>query len=58
MPKDGWTKLAHWLERCIKICKSRQLIYGKKLLDFNKNIEQDTEIIALRNIIINYTESL
>jgi len=58
MPQEGWDKLAIWLKKCVDICLSRQLIFGKKLKDFNKNIENDREIIELKKEVINYSKTL
>ena len=58
MPLDGWNKLAIWLKKCVNICISRQLIFGKKLKDFNRDIEKDGEIIHLKQEIINYSKTL
>lgn len=58
MPKEGWEKLANWLYKCVEICKSRQLIFGKKLKDFNRDIDKDYEIKKLRDNIRIYAKKL
>ena len=58
MSKEGWDKLANWLYQCVEICKSRQLIFGKKLKDFNRDIDKDYEIKKLREKIRIYSKTL
>ena len=45
---EGYDKLTGQLLQCVKICQSRQLIFRKKLADFNKNIENGLEINNLK----------
>ena len=58
MDLDGWDKLAIWLEKCVLICKERQKKYGKKLKDFNIDIEKDENIISLKEEIRIYATNL
>lgn len=58
MDKEGWDKLASWLFECVKICQIRQDKYGKKLKDFNVDIEKDCNIIKLKEEIRAYAYSL
>ena len=54
MDKEGWDKLASWLFECVKICQKRQ----EKLKDFNVDIENDSNIIKLKEEIRDYASSL
>jgi glycine hydroxymethyltransferase len=58
MPEEGWRKLSNWLLKCVNICRDRQVKYGKKLVDFNKDIENDTDIIKIKKEIIDYANTL
>ena len=42
--------------RCIS--QARQLKYGKKLVDFKKDIDSDEDIIKLRKEVEEYAETL
>lgn len=58
MDKEGWNKLASWLFTCVKICQNRQETYGKKLKDFNIDIENDSNILKLKEEVRIYATSL
>ena len=58
MGRDGWVKLADWLYGCVVICQRRQAQLGKRLVDFNKEIEQDPDIVALSKAVVEYSRSL
>ena len=58
MDKEGWNKLALWLKECVNICIDRQDKYGKKLVDFNVDIENDSNILKLKEEIKIYASSL
>jgi len=58
MPKEGWDKLCLWLKKCVEISRSRQLIFGKKIKDFLRDIDKDREIIKLKQEIIDYSKRL
>lgn len=53
-----WSLLAGWLYKCVGICQARQLKYGKKLVDFKKDIDSDEDIIKLRKEVEEYAETL
>ena len=55
---DNWKILADWLKQCVEICQVRQIKYGKKMVDFRKDINQDQNIIKLRKQIIDYASKL
>lgn len=46
--EDGAVKIASFLDRTVKICKSVQVSSGKKLADFKKGLETCEELKALR----------
>lgn len=58
MNEDGWNKLALWLKECVNICIERQEKYGKKLKDFNVDIENDSNILKLKEEIRIFAKSL
>ena len=58
MNEDGWNKLALWLKECVNICIERQEKYGKKLKDFNVDIEKDSNILKLKEEIKIFAKSL
>ena len=49
---NNWDKLSDWLRRCVDICIKRQKKYGKKLRDWNKDIEIDNDILIIKNEIL------
>ena len=55
---DNWEILADWLKQCVGICQARQLKYGRKMVDFRKDIDKDPSIIELREQIIEYASKL
>ena len=55
---DRWDLLAEWLLRCVKICERRSKEYGKKLVDFRRDIESDEEILKLREEVREYASTL
>ena len=50
---NDWDKLSNWLRRCVDICIKRQEKYGKKLRDWNKDIEIDNDILIIKYEILN-----
>lgn len=54
---DGLDKIADWLYRCLLICINRMNIYGKKLKEWSQNIENDINIISIRNEVIMYSKN-
>jgi glycine hydroxymethyltransferase len=58
MNQEGWNKLALWLKECVNICIDRQDKYGKKLKDFNVDIEKDSNILKLKEEIKIFAKSL
>ena len=55
---DDWDKLTDWLRRCVDICIKRQEKYGKKLRDWNKDIEIDNDILIIKNEILDCLKNL
>ena len=49
---NNWDKLSDWLRRCVDICIKRQEKYGKRLRDWNKDIEIDNDILIIKNEIL------
>ena len=50
--KDGWIKLSDWLKKCVDICISRQNKFGKKIKEWEKDIENDSDILKIKEEII------
>jgi len=55
---EDWDLLAEWLYKCVLICQRRQNKYGSKVRDFVKDIDNDEEIILLREEVRNYANKL
>lgn len=54
--EEGWDRLATWLRQCVDICLQRQNLYGRKIKDWEVDIEKDERILAIKNEIIRYLE--
>ena len=55
---ERWDLLAGWLLEAVKICQRRSMEYGKKMVDFKRDIEADEEILKLREKVRKYASSL
>jgi len=58
MDKDGWDKLAYWLYKCVVICQERQEQYGRKLKTWGVDIENDENILKIKEEVIEYASKL
>ena len=55
---DGIDKIVEWLCRVVLICNNRQEKYGKKLSDWSIDIENDNDILYLKNEVIYYATNM
>lgn len=55
---NGIDKIVEWLYRVVLICNNRQEKYGKKLSDWSTDIENDNDILYLKNEVIYYATNM
>ena len=56
--ENDFIKIANFIDKVIHICLRIQEEKGKKFIDFCKDIENNLEIIELRNDVINFSKVL
>ena len=56
--ENDFIKIANFNDKVIHICLRIQEEKGKKFIDFCKDIENNLEIIELRNDVINFSKVL
>jgi glycine hydroxymethyltransferase len=56
MGEEDFIQIAHFIHRCVKIAQKIQDIKGRKLVDFCQGLEDNSEIIELRDEVSTFAE--